>query len=275
MTWLSPCEYYRYISAHAKSNTLRTRLKLNAYKRHDCRKNDLGRNDLNTPEPRLFHSTPSTTATTPTWDPSSQLSPSWSQPAWASSLTLPDFSIPQSPLNQSQPDLDSDLCEGSSRQTPPVHQHVLLNQALGNVKLKVIVNGGIYSQKELIVSVSEENNQLTIVYTKHTTSHNLNPEWVTPKHPSATHDNGLLVVIEGDHVGKLVKRIHHRHGPLGSVMILAVLEGGSGKECLKVGHERLELRTDHLCCVQETKEEKESTMSAMQLLRKNHPKSAK
>jgi hypothetical protein len=58
-------------------------------------------------------------------------------------------------------------------------------------------------------SVVETDGELSIRSTHYTTSELLSPEQVTLKHPNPTRDNGLLLVIEGEHCGKYVRRIHH------------------------------------------------------------------
>jgi hypothetical protein len=99
----------------------------------------------------------------------------------------------------------------------------------------------------------------------------LPPGDLTPKRPNPTRDNGLLVVVEGDHLGQYVRRIHHRYENGQPIMILAVInrtEGGH--ETLSGDH--LELSPDVLCIGHETKEEKAQNEGLMTALRKDAQK---
>jgi hypothetical protein len=89
-------------------------------------------------------------------------------------------------------------------------------------------------------------------------SFGLLPQWVTPRHPNPTRDNGLLVVIRGDLCSKYVHCIHHhyvngnRNHP---VMQLAVLDhGDDGIEAIMV--DWIKLPPGDLCQAFETEEEK-------------------
>jgi hypothetical protein len=76
--------------------------------------------------------------------------------------------------------------------------------------MKVSVTGGEHSNKEMVVTIAQLDGQLSIWFSHYKTSGFLPPEQVSPKHPNPARDNGPLVVIEGDHCGKHVRRIHHR-----------------------------------------------------------------
>jgi len=86
------------------------------------------------------------------------------------------------------------------------------------------------------------------------------------KHPNATRDNGLLVVIRGEHTGKYVWRIHHRYHDGRPLMILAVVMPVDGAADSLVG-ERLELDVDFLCVAAETKKQKDLNASLRLQLR--------
>jgi len=68
----------------------------------------------------------------------------------------------------------------------------------------VVANGRNFKKKEIVVSIALISGQLSIRHNKYKTSESLSPEWVSLKHPNPTHDNGLLVVIQGEHCGKHV-----------------------------------------------------------------------
>jgi hypothetical protein len=80
------------------------------------------------------------------------------------------------------------------------------------------------------------------------------PEWVTPKHPNPKRNNGLLVVIKGNHWGKYVRRIHHR-GEGTAIVRLAGLNKVVGQVDTLTG-EQLELDASYLCVCDEAKEDK-------------------
>ena len=67
-----------------------------------------------------------------------------------------------------------------------------------NVDIKVIVDGGEYKARELDAFIKSTEGRLSIRRQKYNTLEYLAPEWVTPKYPNPTRENGLLVVIEGD-----------------------------------------------------------------------------
>ncbi|KAF8962226.1 hypothetical protein BDZ97DRAFT_1759458 [Flammula alnicola] len=127
-----------------------------------------------------------------------------SSPAWDPSLAPSGILICPSPTICPSPPTCPSPADGDH--TP---QHVLLNMQLADVKLNVTVNGGTYKKKELVASVCMVEDRVSIRYLKYNTSHLLQLEWVTPKHPSPTHDNGLLIVIKGEHCGKYVRCIYH------------------------------------------------------------------
>jgi hypothetical protein len=122
--------------------------------------------------------------------------------------------------------------------------------------MKVLVTGGQHKDKEMAVTIAEVSGQLSIRFSHYKTSGFLPPEQVSPKHPNPTRDNGPLVVIEGEHCGKNVRRIHHRYEDGRPIVIVAVIhrmEGG--QESLLEEH--LELSPDELCVGHETKGEKQ------------------
>jgi hypothetical protein len=83
------------------------------------------------------------------------------------------------------------------------------------------------------------------------------PEWVTARHPNPTRNNGLLVVIRGNHCGKYVCHIHYyyvngnRNNP---IMQLVVLECAEGAETIM--EEQIKLSPEDLCQGFKTEKEK-------------------
>jgi hypothetical protein len=154
----------------------------------------------------------------------------------------------------------------SSSIHPALPQHPLLDSRLLGVQLRVIVNGGHFKNKEAAVTVEMGVGRLVIRHTVYKTSQSLDPAWVSPKHPHPTRDNGLLVVIKGEHCGKYVRRIHHKYDQETAVIILGVVKRTENSVDSLTG-EQLELGADHLCEAIETKEDKQRNKSVMAALR--------
>jgi hypothetical protein len=144
-------------------------------------------------------------------------------------------------------------------------RHPLLDSRLLGIKLSVLVNGGRHTQKELVANLTLVNGHLSIRHHFYNTSEALSPEWVSPKHPHLTRDNGLLVVIKGEHCGKYVRRIHHRYEGETTIIILAVVTRAEGFVDTLTG-ETLELEAEDLCVGSETKEEKQWNQLIMMAL---------
>jgi hypothetical protein len=71
--------------------------------------------------------------------------------------------------------------------------------------MKVLVMGGEHKNKDMVITIAQLDGQLLIRFSHYKTSGFLPLEQVSPKHPNPAHDNGPLVVIEGDHCGKHVR----------------------------------------------------------------------
>ena len=152
-----------------------------------------------------------TSSTSPAWDPSSRM------PSHDAAYLMPSTSI----INRHS---ISQVDQPAAGPSQPQIQHVFLNPLLVGKKLYAIVNGGEYKEKSLEVSISVVHECILLEHMKYGTSYRLQPEWLTPKHPSPTHDNGLLIVIKGEHCSKYARRIHHRHNNASCTIILAVTQ---------------------------------------------------
>ena len=104
--------------------------------------------------------------------------------------------------------------------------------------------------------------QLSIHHTIYKTSEYLAPDWLSPKHPNLTCDNGLLVVIEGEHCSKYVRQLHHEYNNGKITMILAVMKRTAG--AVDILGEQLKLDAGYLYVGTETKEERNQNDSVMQ-----------
>jgi len=196
----------------------------------------------------------SSTSVTPAWNPSSRT------PGWEPACDTPAAT----PLRPTSPPPIASTSRAAAVQEPA--DHLLLNQLLVGVSLKVNVTEKDGKVKEHNISIVEHNGQLRLRRTVYTTSSFLSPERVSVKHPNATRDNGLLVVIRGEHTGKYVWRIHHRYHDGRPLMILAVVTPVDGAVDSLVG-ERLELDVDFLCVAAETKKQKDLNASLRLQLR--------
>lgn len=189
-------------------------------------------------------------------------------PAWDPSSRTPCHA-PHSPESADVPPVDRENTAVVAQPVAP--QYVLLDPLLVDAKLNVKVNGGGYDNKDLVATVCTTGGCVSLRHVKYNTSNSLQPHWVTPRHPSPTHDNGLLVVIKGEHRGKYVRRIYHRHGKdaADTVMILAVVSRTDGSADSLTG-QQLELGVDFLCSVSESKKDKDLNRNLMKSLRDQH-----
>ncbi len=164
------------------------------------------------------------------------------------------------------PQPGSPLSPSSPNHPPPSTRHILLDPRLLNAQLRVNVNGGGFNNKELTVSIRSINGQLGIRRIVYKTANFVDPEWVSVKHPNPTRDNGLLIVIKGDHCGKYVRRIHHQYESGKAIVLLAVVSREAGSMDRLTGEE-LGLDVFHLCVCEESKEHKKLNSSLMDQLR--------
>ena len=154
---------------------------------------------------------------------------------------------------------------------PDKLQHPLLDERLVGALLKVIVNdgGATYNNREVAVSIAKVEGVVGIRHNVYNISKGLAPAWVSPRSPNPTRDNGILMVVKGDHCGKYVRRIHHRYLEDKQVLIiLAVVKKVDGAPDTLTG-EQLELGPDSLCIAVETKEDKKLNANIMDSLRDN------
>ena len=131
-------------------------------------------------------------------------------------------------------------------------------------------DGESYKNREVAISIAKVEGVVSIWHHVYNNSKGLVPAWVSPKHPNPIRDNGILMVIKGDHCGKYVRRIHHRHDKdnAKTLILLAVVEKGSGVANTLTG-EQFELGADSLCLAVETNEDKKLNANLMNSLREN------
>ena len=153
-------------------------------------------------------------------------------------------------------------------------QHHLLDERLVGAQLKVVVNDGdaTYKNREVPVSIAKVDGVVSIRHYVYNASKGLAPAWVSSKIPNPTRDNGLLIVVKGDHCGKYVRQIHHRHhednGDRQTFILLAVVKKVEGAADTLTG-EQFELGPDSLCLACKTNEDKKLNANLMNSLREN------
>lgn len=172
--------------------------------------------------------------------------------------------------------LSQDEVSGCSRVSPDLpsesfgdqDENPLLDSRLLNVELRVSVSGNGIKIKELTARVQSTDGHLGLFYTLYRKTVALDAKFVKPKHPNPTRDNGLLVVIKGDHYGKQVRRIHHHYQNKAgtATVILAVVDRVAGHMDRLTG-EQLNLDASYLCVCEESKEDKQLNSSLMNGLR--------
>lgn len=184
----------------------------------------------------------------------------------STSTPLPNFSPMHTPAWD--PSSQTPLHPSSQPSSlPPPSQHDLLNPLLLGKKMKAIWTGGKKSLQEIIVYLVETSGNLSIHRTLRNQSIYIPPETITPKNPDYARDNGLLVVIKGEHTGKYVRRIFHRFDDLMKpVVMLAVVEGiDNGPQVLSP--EQFDLPAAHLCVCDEPKPQRDVGDKIMKDLR--------
>jgi hypothetical protein len=136
----------------------------------------------------------------------------------------------------------------------------------------VVVNDGgdTYNNREIAVSIAKVEGNVSIRHYVYNASKGLAPAWVSPKSPNPLRDNGILMVVKGDHCGKYVRRIHHRYhednGNKQALVLLAVVKKGDGVPDTLTG-EQFELGPDSLCIAVESNEDKKLNGNLMDSLR--------
>ena len=197
-------------------------------------------------------------SSSPAWDPSSHTP----QPGRTSPIS-------ESPSQSVDPEHAPNSCTSLISPSRPIPEHALLDPRLVNVGIKVVVNGGTYNAKELRAFIMSAEGRLCICCQKYKTLECLPLEWVTPKYPNAKRENGLLVVIKGEHFGKYARRIYHRFvvgDQKEAITILAVVNRVEGQVDTLTG-DQLEMDASHLCVCDESIEDRKRNDLLMESLR--------
>lgn len=160
---------------------------------------------------------------------------------------------------------------GSHSGTDKSYEHVLLNPILAGAVLKAFIKDGSSKAKEAIINIQHDTGTGTccIRTVRYHTSMLVSKDDVTPKYPSPTHDNGLVLVIEGAHAGKYGRRLHHSRKDGKASMILQVVQVKEGERDALTG-EILELDPEYMCVVEESKEQKKINIDIMKQSRQKY-----
>ncbi|KAF9044268.1 hypothetical protein BJ165DRAFT_1528826 [Panaeolus papilionaceus] len=114
---------------------------------------------------------------------------------------------------------------------PPALSHPLLNRHLLNVPLKVKLTGGSFNGMDVVTSLKDISGTLGLFYIAQNKNTPIQPSWVTLRHPNPRRDNGLLVVVEGEHCGRFVHWIRHVDWTgVGMIIIVALMEHVAGQQ---------------------------------------------
>jgi hypothetical protein len=136
----------------------------------------------------------------------------------------------------------------------------------------VVDNDDNYKKREVTVSIAKIEGVVSIRHYVYNTSKGLPAAWVTPKNPNPTRDNGLLMVVKGNHCGSYVRRIHHRYhednGEKQVLILLAVVKKVEGAADTLTG-EQVELGPDSLCVAVESNEDRKLNADLMNSLRES------
>ena len=111
--------------------------------------------------------------------------------------------------------------------------------------------------KEIIVAPMWYEGSISIQRNHYKESVYYDPAHVEIKHPNPTRDNGPLIVAEGEHCGKLVRRIHHRYDDSNMALLKVVVVQQVGNLLGELTREELEFKAESLCITTETKEQKQ------------------
>ena len=161
----------------------------------------------------------------------------------------------------------------TSNPTDRPQWHLLLDEQLVGSSLKVVVdNGKTYKNRETTISIAMVDGVVSIWHNVYNTLKGLAPAWVLPKSPNPTRDNGILMVVKGNHCGKYVRWIHHRYhednGNKQVIILLAVINKVEGAADTLTG-EQFELGSDSLCIATETNKDRKLNANLMNSLQEN------
>lgn len=183
-----------------------------------------------------------------------------SSPAWnpAADNATQEIIVSVNQVLDNQVANAADNCDESI----PTYNHVLLNPALAGNIIKATIDDGNERKKDCVVSLHCINGVCSMRTTHYHTSVLLEGRNVTPKYPSPTHDNGLVLIIKGEHAGKHGRRLYHSKKNGQVYMILEVVVVQEGQKDTLTG-QTLELSLDYLCVANESAKQKKINTDVM------------
>jgi hypothetical protein len=142
-----------------------------------------------------------------------------------------------------------------------VPSHPFLSQNLSGVKLKALMDGNL-------ITVFTDGGTLYQFHNKRALCIDITK--VHPKHPNPTRDNGLCVVMEGEHCGKFVRRLYFQKSGGENLMKVVVVLRKGAKEANEISSppEIYVFAPGILCMCDETGDERKGSDRLLQDLRK-------
>lgn len=148
-------------------------------------------------------------------------------------------------------------------------QHVFLNPVLAGKSVKAFITDENGQKKEAVISLHHSNGQSSIRTIHYHTSVKVDAKTVVPKHPSPTHDNSLVIILKGVHVGKYGRRLHHSRKENKVYIIIELVTVQDGQKDILTG-EVVELTPEDLCIVDESSKQKKLNAKSMQDARQKY-----
>jgi len=146
----------------------------------------------------------------------------------------------------------------------------ILHPSLIGKKLVVIAHGGGYLNKQLAVTpIRRDGDEVEVVWEHYNKRYFIHPQWVFPRRPNYARDNGLLIVVQGEHAGKYARRFNHKTS---GIMYVEVVDHSEGRMDRLTGEE-LSLETQDLCLAFESSGDKELNKNVMKPKRSQYYKS--
>ncbi|THU84744.1 hypothetical protein K435DRAFT_971030 [Dendrothele bispora CBS 962.96] len=193
-----------------------------------------------------------TTSTSQTSPPPSSLS------SWSSSYSYTSASSSASSIfGQRRSNSPSSYSQGSAVSlgslNPDVPDSWILDERLVGKEIIVTPRNGRWKNRDIRVAPTRGvDGQIEIVRIHYKKRYTFDPGLIFPKKPNFARDNGLLVVTEGDHTGKFVRRINHT---LNGDMLVRVVHHAEGNEDSLTGEE-LRLNPGVLCLAFESRDDR-------------------
>ncbi|THU98472.1 hypothetical protein K435DRAFT_964919 [Dendrothele bispora CBS 962.96] len=169
--------------------------------------------------------------------------------SWYSGVSCkshPSFaSLPSADMSgQCKPDSPSSYSQGSAVSLGLFNSDWILDERLVGKKMTVTPHSGRWRDRDIcVVSTRRGDGKIEIARIHYKKRCTFDPGLIFPKKPNYARDNGLLVVIKGEHTGKFVRRIHHT---LKREMLVKVVHHAEGNED-HLTSEELRLKPDVLC----------------------------